>query len=142
MHVLRAEKGFIIVGQETDGTVDAPRSRHGLDRRQEEGGLHRQALARRAPTPGGADRKQLVGLLTEDPNEVLPEGAQIGARGQGQAADGDDRPRDVELFQRRRCGRSIAMALIKNGRNRMGETLYFPLEGQGREGEGHRAQVL
>ncbi len=45
MHVLRAEKGYIIVGQETDGTVTPQRSRHGLDRQQEEAGFPRQALA-------------------------------------------------------------------------------------------------
>jgi sarcosine oxidase, subunit alpha len=28
------------------------------------------------------------------------------------------------------CGRSIAMALVKNGRNRMGETLSMPYEGK------------
>ena len=47
MHVLRAEKGYIIVGQETDGTVTPRRSRHGLDRQQEEGDfLGKRSLTR------------------------------------------------------------------------------------------------
>ena len=44
MHVLRAEKGYIIVGQDTDGTV-TPRFRARLGDRQVETGLCRQALA-------------------------------------------------------------------------------------------------
>ena len=48
MHVLRAEKGYIIAGQDTDGTRDAARSRHGLDRVAEEARLHRQRLLGRA----------------------------------------------------------------------------------------------
>ena len=71
MHVLRGEKGYIIVGQETDGTVTPARSRHGLDRQPAEGRLHRQARRSPAPTSCAPDRKQLVGLLTEDPAVVL-----------------------------------------------------------------------
>ena len=77
MHVLRAEKGFIIVGQETDGTVTPDDV--GL------AGLDRQG--RRPISSGGARcarpdlvsprRKQLVGLLTDDARTVLDEGAQI-----------------------------------------------------------------
>ena len=73
------------------------------------------------------DRKQLVGLLTDDPGEVLPEGGQIVAELGAAAADDDDRPRHLELSGAPIVGRSIAMALVKNGRNRMGETLYVPL---------------
>ena len=48
MHVLRAEKGYIIVGQETDGTVTPDDlGLAGIDR-QGEAGLRRQALARAA----------------------------------------------------------------------------------------------
>ena len=50
MHVLRAEKGYVIVGQDTDGTRDAARPRPGLDREPGEGRLRRQAVARRADT--------------------------------------------------------------------------------------------
>ena len=66
MHVLRAEKGYIIVGQDTDGTVTPGDA--GLDwaigKRKSDfvgiRGLKRPDLA----APG---RKQLVGLKTRDP---------------------------------------------------------------------------
>ena len=76
MHVLRAEKGFIIVGQETDGTV-TPQDL-GMDwivSKQKKDFLGKRSLTR-ADT-ARADRKQLVGLLTENPSEVIPEGGQI-----------------------------------------------------------------
>jgi sarcosine oxidase subunit alpha len=128
MHVLRAEKGFVIVGQETDGT--ATPGDLGMDwivSKQKADFLGRRSLAR-ADTKR-PDRKHLVGLLTENPNEVLPEGAQVVA---------DLRPKPpmemighvTSSYWSPNCGRSIAMAMVKNGRNRMGETVYLPYEGK------------
>ena len=76
MHVLRAEKGYIIVGQDTDGTVTPDDARARLGDRQDEARLRRQALAG-APRHARPERKQLVGLATEDPAVVLEEGAQV-----------------------------------------------------------------
>ena len=45
MHVLRAEKGYIIVGQDTDGTVTPDDAGLDLGDRQEQDGFRRQALA-------------------------------------------------------------------------------------------------
>jgi sarcosine oxidase subunit alpha len=75
MHVLRAEKGFIIAGQETDGTVTPVDL--GLERMVSsvKDFIGRRSLSR--PDSRRADRKQLVGLRTADPQRVLPEGAQI-----------------------------------------------------------------
>jgi len=128
MHVLRAEKGFIIVGQETDGTT-TPQDL-GMDwivSKQKPDFLGKRSLQRsdtRRP-----DRKHLVGVLTENPNEVLPEGAQI-------VAELQDKP-PMEMighvtssYWSPNCGRSIAMALVKNGRNRHGETVYMPYDGK------------
>ena len=67
MHVLRAEKGYIIVGQETDGTVTPDDLGLGWADRQDQARLRRQALAARGRTCVAPDRKQLVGLLTDDP---------------------------------------------------------------------------
>ncbi|MET0743510.1 MAG: sarcosine oxidase subunit alpha family protein, partial [Microvirga sp.] len=76
MHVLRAEKGFIIVGQETDGTVTPDDvGLAGLVARAKPDFVGRRSLARQDVV--GAGRKQLVGLLTDDPAEVLDVGAQI-----------------------------------------------------------------
>ncbi|NMD09266.1 MAG: sarcosine oxidase subunit alpha, partial [Phyllobacteriaceae bacterium] len=76
----------------------------------------------------GPNRKQLVGLLTEDPNDVLPDGAYA-------VREVKDKPpmemigQVTSTYMSPTLGRSIAMALIENGRARMGETISFPLEG-------------
>jgi sarcosine oxidase subunit alpha len=75
------------------------------------------------------DRKQLVGLLTMDPRQVLPEGGQV---------IGDDvlQPPVPMLghvtssYHSACLGRSIALALIKDGRRRVGETVYVSLQGR------------
>jgi sarcosine oxidase subunit alpha len=128
MHVLRAEKGFIIVGQETDGTI-TPYDL-GMDwimAKSKPDFLGRRSLSR--SDTKRPDRKHLVGLLTDNPNEVLLEGAQI-------VANLKDKP-PMEMvghvtssYYSPNCNRSIALALVKNGRNRMGETVYLPYEGK------------
>jgi len=125
MHVLRCEKGFVIVGQETDGTV-TPLDL-GMDwivSKKKKDFLGKRALAR--TDTARADRKHLVGLLTENPSEVIPEGGQI-------VAELKDKPPMTMLghvtssYYSPNVGSSIAMALIKNGRNRIGETVHIPL---------------
>jgi sarcosine oxidase, subunit alpha len=125
MHVLRCEKGFVIVGQETDGTV-TPQDL-GMDwivSKKKKDFLGKRALAR--TDTARADRKHLVGLITENPSEVIPEGGQI-------VAELKDKPPMAMLghvtssYYSPNVGRSIAMALVKNGRKRLGETLYVPL---------------
>jgi sarcosine oxidase subunit alpha len=124
MHVLRAEKGYIIVGQETDGTVtpfdlglDAlvSRTKDFLGRRS----FTRADTARE-------DRKQLVGLLTENPRDVLPEGAQIVAQPKPQPPMAMIGHVTSSYFSPI-LNRSIALALVKNGRNRLGEIVHVPL---------------
>ena len=75
MHVLRAEKGFIVVGQETDGSVTPIDLGMGWILSKKKDFLGRRSLER--SDCRRADRRQLVGLATADPNEVLPEGAQL-----------------------------------------------------------------
>ncbi|MGE4218949.1 MAG: sarcosine oxidase subunit alpha family protein [Alphaproteobacteria bacterium] len=122
MHVLRAEKGFVIVGQETDGSV-TPLDL-GFERmlaKAKGDFIGRRALAR--PEMLRPDRKQLVGLLTEDPALVLPEGTQI-------VAEEAVLPPAVMLghvtssYYSVNLGRSIALALVAGGRARHGERLY------------------
>ncbi|MFO1061922.1 MAG: glycine cleavage T C-terminal barrel domain-containing protein [Dongiaceae bacterium] len=128
MHVLRAEKGYIIVGQETDGTITP--GDLGMDwivSKQKPDFLGKRSLLR-ADT-ARADRKHLVGLLTENPSEVLPEGGQIVA---------ELRPQPpmtmlgyvTSSYYSPNLGRSIALALVKNGRARMGDTVHVPLAGR------------
>ena len=97
MHVLRAEKGYIIVGQDTDGTVTPNDA--GLDwavgkKKTDFVGI--RGLMR--PDLVAAGRRQLVGLKTRDPKTVLEEGAQIVADPKQPIPDEDDRPCHVELL--------------------------------------------
>jgi sarcosine oxidase subunit alpha len=127
MHVLRAERGFIIVGQETDGTVtpdDVGLS--GLIGRSKADFVGKRSLAR--PDLVSADRKQLVGLLTENPQEVLEEGAQI--------VETRDQPRPMKMvghvtssYWSANCNRSIALALVSGGRTRMGTRVFVTTPG-------------
>ncbi len=128
MHVLRAEKGFIIVGQDTDGTVTPYDA--GLDwavGKKKADFVGKRSLAR--PDIVAAGRKQLVGLLTDDPNVVLEEGAQI-------VAD-PNQPIPMTMighvtssYWSETLGRSIAMALVAGGHSKMGETLHIPMPGR------------
>ena len=70
MHVLRAEKGFVIVGQETDGTVTPDDlGLSGMIAKSKMDFVGKRSLRR--PDMVVANRKQLVGLLTENPSDVL-----------------------------------------------------------------------
>jgi sarcosine oxidase subunit alpha len=129
MHVLRAEKGFIIVGQETDGSVTPIDL--GLDRlvAADKFFIGKRSLAR--PDSRRTNRRQLVGVLTENPEQVLTEGTQLVAE-----------PRALlplpqvpvpmlgyvtSSYFSPTCRRSIALALVEAGIARLGETLYAPL---------------
>jgi sarcosine oxidase subunit alpha len=125
MHVLRAEKGYIIVGQETDGTITPyDLGMSWIVSKQKKDFIGKRSLSR--TDTARPDRKHLVGLLTENPSEVIPEGGQI-------VAELKDKPPMTMIghvtssYWSPNVGRSIAMALVKNGRNRMGDTVYVPL---------------
>src|SRR5690606_17236760 len=125
MHVLRAEKGYIIVGQDTDGTVTPHDA--GLEwaiGKNKADFVGKRGLMRDDLVASG--RRQLVGLRTEDPRTVLQEGAQI--------VENPNQPVPMKIigwvtsaYWSENCGRSIALALIENGRERMGQTLYVPM---------------
>jgi sarcosine oxidase subunit alpha len=125
MHVLRAEKGYIIVGQDTDGTVTPGDA--GLDwavgkKKTDFVGI--RGLTR--PDLVAPGRKQLVGLLTKDPKVVLEEGAQIVADPK-QAVPMTMIGHVTSSYWSENCGRSIAMALVAGGRSLQGRTLYVPM---------------
>ena len=128
MHVLRAEKGYIIVGQETDGTVTP--NDCGLDwaigKKKTDfvgiRGLMRPDLV----APG---RKQLVGLLTRNPTQSLEEGAQVVADPK-QAVPMTMIGHVSSAYWSEALGRPIALALVQDGRARLGETLYVPMPGR------------
>ena len=127
MHVLRAEKGFIIVGQETDGT--ATPDDVGLSwciGKAKPDFVGKRSLAR--PAMADPERKQLVGLLTANPETVLEEGAQIVAT-QGQAPPMTLIGHVTSSYYSAILGHSIALAMVKGGRGRMGQTLWSPSPG-------------
>jgi sarcosine oxidase subunit alpha len=127
MHVLRAERGFIIAGQDTDGSVTPIDL--GLDHMVSatKSFIGKRSLTR-ADTRRG-DRKQLVGILTEDGTTVLPEGAQI-------IEEPSLKPPVPMLghvsssYFSANCGRPIALALVKAGRSRIGQTLFAAFDGR------------
>jgi sarcosine oxidase subunit alpha len=126
MHVLRAEKGYIIVGQETDGSVTPLDLGMDWIVSKKKDFIGKRSLAR--SDMAKPDRKQLVGLLTEDPETVLPEGAQLVE----QVLDKPPMPmvgHVTSSYMSPNLGRSIALGLVKGGRARKGETLCAPLAG-------------
>jgi sarcosine oxidase subunit alpha len=125
MHVLRAEKGFIIVGQDTDGTVTPYDA--GLEwavGKKKPDFVGKRSLAR--PDLVAPGRKQLVGLLTDDPSTVLDEGAQIVAD-PSQSVPMTMIGHVTSSYWSETLGRSIALALVAGGHERMGETLHIPM---------------
>ncbi len=127
MHVLRAEKGFIIIGQDTDGTITPEDAGMGWAIGQKKPDfVGKRSLAR--PDLVAQGRKQLVGLLTEDPQVVLEEGAQIVAD-PAQSVPMTMIGHVTSSYRSDALGRSIALALVAGGRARMGETLYVPMPG-------------
>lgn len=125
MHVLRAEKGFIIVGQDTDGTVTP----HDLDMdwivsATKPDFLGKRSLSRADTCREG--RPQLVGLLTEDAEFVLPEGAHIVS----EVLDKPPMPtigHVTSSYYSPNLGRSIALALLQNGKSRKQQRVQVQL---------------
>ena len=125
MHLLRAEKGFIIVGQDTDATMTpidlqmdwivSKKKYDFIGKRS----LYRSDTIRE-------DRKQLVGLITENPNEVLEEGAQI-------VADINKSPIEMlghvtSSYYSPNLKKSIALGVVRGGKNMMGQKLIIPMK--------------
>ncbi len=125
MHVLRAEKGYIIIGQDTDGTVTPEDA--GLSwaiGKNKPDFVGKRSLQR--PAMSSPFRKQLVGLSTRDPHCVLEEGAQIVTSRQRRAPEAAI-GHVTSSYYSASLGRSIALALVSGGRSRMGETLYIAM---------------
>jgi sarcosine oxidase subunit alpha len=127
MHVLRAEKGYVIVGQDTDGTVTPDDA--GLSwaiGRGKPDFVGKRALERAAMKD--PDRKQLVGLRTANPVTVLEEGAQL-------VVTAAQKPpmklcgHVTSSYWSAELGHSVALAMVQGGRARHGQTLYVPMPG-------------
>jgi sarcosine oxidase subunit alpha len=121
LHVLRAERGHFIVGQDSDGTVTA--ADLGLERMvgDKPDFVGKRSLERAAMRD--PQRRQMVGLLTSDGRTLLEEGAQVVERRTPDRSLGHV----TSAYSSPAAGRPIALALIHNGRARIGGKLQVPM---------------
>jgi sarcosine oxidase subunit alpha len=125
MHVLRAEKGYVIVGQDTDGSVTP--ADLGMDWivNPTKGDFVGRRSLRRADT-ARPDRKHLVGLLPVTKDTQLPEGAPIVLEDTGKI------PMPLaghvtSSYRSPALERSFALAMVTGGHGLHGRTVYAPL---------------
>jgi sarcosine oxidase, subunit alpha len=125
MHVLRAEKGYVIVGQDTDGSV-TPHDL-GMDWivNLSKGDFVGRRSLRRVDVVR-PDRKQLVGLAPADGRTRLPEGAQLVLEDTGEI------PMPLaghvtSSYRSPALGRTFALAMLAGGREMHGRTVYTSL---------------
>ena len=125
MHLLRAEKGFIIVGQDTDATMTpVDLQMDWIVSKKKYDFIGKRSLYRSDTIR--EDRKQLVGLLTENPNEILEEGAQI-------VAETNKQPVEMlghvtSSYFSPNLNKSIALGVVRGGKNMLGQKLFVPME--------------
>lgn len=131
MHVLRAEKGYPIIGQDTDGTVTPQDLGMGWAVSKKKPDFIGKRSFSRAENLNPL-RKQFVGVLPLDRETVLPEGAQIIEH----VEDGMLPPPPVPMlghvtssYRSAELGRPFGLALVKGGRDRIGDTLHVPVDG-------------
>ncbi|MET9393599.1 2Fe-2S iron-sulfur cluster-binding protein [Streptomyces sp. NPDC006624] len=126
MHVLRAEKGYIIVGQDTDGTVTPQDAGMSWAVSKRKDFIGKRSFTR-ADT-SRPDRKHLVGLLPIDRTTRLPEGTQLLAPDVGlETVPVPMLGHVTSSYHSQALGRPFALALVAGGRSRIGETLLAPV---------------
>jgi sarcosine oxidase subunit alpha len=123
LHIMRAEKGFIMIGDETDGTV-IPQDLNlswAISKKKEDflgkRGQERTYLA-------SPDRWKLAGFLTLD-ESVVPDGSYIIADGKNANGQGNTQGRVTSTYFSPTLKRGIAMGLIKGGLTRIGDVVEF-----------------
>ena len=125
MHLLRAEKGFIIAGQDTDGTMTpVDLQMDWIISKKKYDFIGKRSLYRSDTIR--EDRKQLVGLITENPKEVLEEGAQI-------VSEVNKKPIEMlghvtSSYFSPNLNKSIALAVVKGGKNMINQKLFIVME--------------
>jgi sarcosine oxidase subunit alpha len=124
MHVLRAEKGHILVGQETDGTVTP--ADLGLERlisTTKGDFIGRRSLS--LPALRSGDRPELIGLLPVPESVVLEEGAQVTEPGSTRSIGWV-----TSAYRSPTLRRGFALAMVVGGRARMNATLSVVASGR------------
>jgi sarcosine oxidase subunit alpha len=123
LHIMRAEKGFIMIGDETDGTVIPQDLGLGWAiSKKKEDFLGKRAQQR--PFMDNPNRWQLVGLETLD-GSVLEDGSYAIAKGQNANGQTNTEGRVTSTYHSPTLGKGIALGLVHNGPDRMGEVLSF-----------------
>jgi sarcosine oxidase subunit alpha len=129
MHLLRAEAGFIIAGQDTDGTVTPHDLGMSWAVKNSADFIGKRSLSR--SDTARSDRRQLVGLTTQDPKAVVPEGSQIIAQPHENLNGRTPMQGHVtSSYFSPNLQRAIAFALIEGGHSRHGETVYAARKGK------------
>ena len=123
MHIMRAEKGFIMIGDETDGTVIPQDLNLGWAISKKKAdylgkrGQERTHLA-------SPDRWKLAGFETLD-GSVIPDGSYIIADGHNGNGQRNTQGRVTSTYYSPSLKKGIAMGLIKGGMDRLGDVVEF-----------------
>ena len=123
LHIMRAEKGFIMIGDETDGTVIPQDLNLGWAISKKKAdflgkrGQERNYLA-------SPDRWKLAGFETLD-GSVVPDGSYIIAAGHNANGQGNTQGRVTSTYYSPTLKRGIAMGLIHGGLDRIGDVVEF-----------------
>lgn len=131
MHVLRAEKGLIIIGQDTDGTVTPQDAGMGWAISKLKDFIGKRSYSRADNLR--ENRKHLVGVLPVDRETRLDEGAQLIAAGTPITPEKAPVPmigHVTSSYLSAALGRPFGLALVESGRNRFGEIVQSSQGGE------------
>ncbi|MBD1172369.1 (2Fe-2S)-binding protein [Pelagibacterales bacterium SAG-MED05] len=127
MHLLRAEKGYVVIGQETDGTVTPiDLNFNWMIGKKKKDFIGKRSLTR--SDTAREDRKQLVGIVPLDKSEFIEEGQHVVER--------ERLPNPIKTpveylghvsssYHSPNLNHCIAMAMIKGGNKLMGKKLFI-----------------
>ena len=124
LHILRAEKGFIMIGDETDGTViPQDLGLHWALSKKKDDYLGKRAQQRDHMTD--PNRWKLVGLESVD-GSVIPDGAYAVSEGSNENGQRNTQGRITSTYYSANLNKGIAMGLVLDGPDRMGDIITFP----------------
>ncbi len=136
LHIMRAEKGFIMIGDETDGTViPQDLGLHWAISKKKDDYIGKRGQERSHMTD--PTRWKLVGLETVD-GSVIPDGAYAVANGRNENGQRNTQGRVTSTYYSPTLNKGIAMGLVLNGPDRLGEEIDFP----GTDGKTYRAKIV
>ena len=124
-HVLRVEKGFLSIGHEADGVTDPFDLGMGWvmsDKKQNYLGKRAIEIRRCSGNP----RRELVGLLIDDANRLVIEGAPITPGGRRIHSEGFITACVWSVVQKR----AVALALLVEGRSRIGQDVHIRIKNE------------